>query len=408
MLSPLLLSCSGLLIGRATPRVPVAGRVHMGGGTVQPRRTAPFDPSDWPAAVDSLAAGSSLPQLVVFDLDNTLWTPELYTLRHLPGYATAAPPNPVAGEDVWLIDGAAAALHELATHSRWADTRVAAASRTNKPRWAEALLSDFAVPGVDGERPLSELVGLRQIYPGSKVAHFEALRRDSGVSYDRMLFFDDAAGGKFGNCEPVAALGVLSAHCPRGLTAEVWRAALAEFARRKAADEPMGAVLRAPESSASASASGSTSSGSASGAATVREGDEIEAAVASWQPQKSFGFVRERDDAAGGRGRGRRVFFHRSALADGYLEPKQGDAVRATLGTDRSGRAACLTVAPTKAAAAAGSAAAAAAAAAAAGVGVGGGEGGEMTVRLPAFSMNMPFAGLVAHGHKSMVKWPSW
>ena len=32
-----------------------------------------------------------------------------------------------------------------------------------------------------------------------------------------MLFFDDARHGKFGNCQPVSQMGVLSVHCPSGL-----------------------------------------------------------------------------------------------------------------------------------------------------------------------------------------------
>ena len=80
----------------------------MGGGIKQPRPTQPFDPAAHPPAVDSLPVEAVLPRLVVFDLDNTLWTPELYTLRSFSGYADASPPNPVAGKDVWLLDGAAA------------------------------------------------------------------------------------------------------------------------------------------------------------------------------------------------------------------------------------------------------------------------------------------------------------
>ena len=46
-----------------------------------------------------------------------------------------------------VVDGAsAAALHELAFHERWRDTKVAAASRTNKPRWARALLTGCQRP----------------------------------------------------------------------------------------------------------------------------------------------------------------------------------------------------------------------------------------------------------------------
>ena len=139
----------------------------MGGGIKQPRPTQPFDPAAHPPAVDSLPVEAVLPRLVVFDLDNTLWTPELYTLRSFSGYADASPPNPVAGKDVWLLDGAAAALHELAFHERWRDTKVAAASRTNKPRWARALLQEFGVPGCD-ERKLADLIPFQEIYTGAR------------------------------------------------------------------------------------------------------------------------------------------------------------------------------------------------------------------------------------------------
>ena len=50
-----------------------------------------------------------LPRMIVFDLDQTLWTPELYKLRRLPGYEDAAPPGPKADVDVKLLPGAVAA-----------------------------------------------------------------------------------------------------------------------------------------------------------------------------------------------------------------------------------------------------------------------------------------------------------
>ena len=67
-------------------------------------------------------------RLLVFDLDHTLWTPELYKLRRLEGYETAAPPGPTAGEDVRLFPGAAAVLEELATSPKWRGTTCACAS----------------------------------------------------------------------------------------------------------------------------------------------------------------------------------------------------------------------------------------------------------------------------------------
>ena len=45
-----------------------------------------------------------------------------------------AGPGPEAGYDVWLLDGAAAALHELATCELWAGTRVAVASSLSAKR----------------------------------------------------------------------------------------------------------------------------------------------------------------------------------------------------------------------------------------------------------------------------------
>ena len=52
-------------------------------------------------------------------------------------------------------------------------TKVAAASRTNKDRWARALLQEFGVPGCT-ERKLADLIPFQEIYTGNKVAHFKA------------------------------------------------------------------------------------------------------------------------------------------------------------------------------------------------------------------------------------------
>ncbi len=35
-----------------------------------------------------------------------------------------------------------------------------------------------------------------EIYPGNKIAHFERLRKASGVEYQEMLFFDDESRNK--------------------------------------------------------------------------------------------------------------------------------------------------------------------------------------------------------------------
>ena len=52
-----------------------------------------------------LPPGAATPKLIVFDLDNTLWSPELYQLRK----------KPKANKDVRLCAGAVDALYDLAT-----------------------------------------------------------------------------------------------------------------------------------------------------------------------------------------------------------------------------------------------------------------------------------------------------
>eukprot|EP00960_Hanusia_phi_P046751 758013-Hanusia_phi.AAC.1 len=124
--------------------------------------------------VANLPKGCARPKLVVFDLDNTLWTPELYQLKR----------SPKADKDVWLYEGAKAALLELATEDAWKGTRVAIASRTNKVEWARHLLEKFeAAPGVS----MAALAEFKEIFPGSKRKHFQNLKRASGVAFSEMM-----------------------------------------------------------------------------------------------------------------------------------------------------------------------------------------------------------------------------
>eukprot|EP00798_Chlamydomonas_sp_ICE-L_P031859 gene31859-7066_t len=101
------------------------------GRALQPRPETPFDPSAHSSAAAKLPEGAVLPRLVVFDLDHTL-------------YADASPPGPVAGKDVWLLDGAAAALHELATCKR-ALTRICNGALMRLSWYPHGTLWDFEV-----------------------------------------------------------------------------------------------------------------------------------------------------------------------------------------------------------------------------------------------------------------------
>ena len=80
-----------------------------------------------------LPAGAARPKLIVFDLDNTLWQPELYQMRGK---------KPKANKDIKLTAGALDALHDLAGDG-WEKTQAAVASRATATDWAEKLLQDF-------------------------------------------------------------------------------------------------------------------------------------------------------------------------------------------------------------------------------------------------------------------------
>ena len=76
-------------------------------------------------------------------------------------------------------------------------------------------------------------------------------------------------------------------------------------------------------------------------------------------------------------GEAKDVFFHRSSVSGSVDALRAGAEVTVTVGRDGRGRKQCDSVALA-------------------------GAGDADAVRLPCFSMNMPFAGLVAHGYKTL------
>ena len=140
------------------------------------------------AAPPSIDDPAFYPKLIVFDLDNTLWTPELYTLRQIS-------PNqfPTADVDVKLFESAKIVLEELYSAPQWKDTKFGVASRTNKGNWARSLLKQFTLP--NSRIPLDEFFEYQEIYTGDKTRHFNSIHEQSRIAYEDMLFFDDAKDG---------------------------------------------------------------------------------------------------------------------------------------------------------------------------------------------------------------------
>lgn len=170
--------------------------------------------------------------------------------------------------------------------------------------------------------------------------------------------------------QQVSELGVLSAFCPDGLTRQVWRDALHAYSRLRSSGGSLAQVLRPKYSHAG-----------------TRIADEktplppttrpLAGRVVKYFADKGFGFVKET-------GGGNEYFFHRSVLGDDSDSwVRVGVAVQIELRKDRRGRIECATVrAEDVAVAEKGSA--------------------KREVTLPVFSMNLPFAALLAHGYKTI------
>lgn len=294
----------------------------------------------------------SLPSLVVFDLDNTLWTPELYQLRKLARSNTF----PVAHKDVKLFEGTKEIIEQIKNDrdGRFAKTKFAVASRTKSVEWAKDLLEQFE---------LTELFDYIEIFPGDKKQHFFNLKSRSGIEYSEMIFFDDARDGRYGNCEPVSQLGVLSVHCPNGMgnpKDKVWTNALEHFKDWSSHKTP-GTIVEWNNKTT-----------------TIKAADPNErhaGEVKFINREKRFGFIHD-----GGKRGTKDVFFHFSALPDGE-DVEEGDELSFTISSDsRTGKIAAANIEISKKEV----------------------EDESNHVNMRAFSMNLPFAALLSNGYKTL------
>ena len=303
-------------------------------------------------------ATTTFPRLIVLDLDNTIWTPELYQLRKYQQLTQ----TPVAGRDVQLFPGAAQLFDYIRQgHYFPSTTQFAVASRTTSVDWAHALLTQFE---------LRQHLSFVEIFPGTKIQHFENLARHSGVPYHEMMFLDDARSGKYGNCEPVADLGVLSIHTPKGLTSyEIFETALQRYHEW---DRQPGTIVEWDGTVSNVNVD------------TAVVGERMQGMVKMVNVDKRYGFIQTKGK--------RDVFFHFSSLPDSVNEVCQGDRLSFVCERDpkNNGKSRATKIQL-----------------------VGDGESpnnnqisnrssSKNNVRLPCFSMNMPFAALLANGYKTL------
>ncbi len=149
--------------------------------------------------------------LIVFDLDFTLWDAGGTWCDHLtpPFLRKGAQVIDAYGERVRLYPDVRAIL-------QWCQENehpTGIASRTGEPTWAKRILDLF---------DLRDAFDYEQIYPSCKQRHFGELRRQSGMPYQEMVFFDD----EYRNIQDVRTMGVHCVHAQRGLSWPLFREAL--------------------------------------------------------------------------------------------------------------------------------------------------------------------------------------
>lgn len=296
-----------------------------------------------------------VPSLIVFDLDNTLWTPELFQLRKLQRNNQ----YPVARKDVKLFPAIETVLsyirNDMAENgdaSIFASTKFAVASRTKSVEWAHNLLEQF---------DLADFFHYREIFPGDKKRHFNNLKAQSGIDFHDMLFFDDSRDGRYGNCEPVSELGVLAVHCPNGIYEEkIWHGALQAYGEWYN-DKRANTIIEWDGTVTTASMPDFDQSATYNGVVKYINYD------------KRFGFILYGDRNT------KDMFFHFSSLSTG-VDVEEGDEVSFGITHDsKKGKDAARDVNL-----------------------LNGSVNNVDTVNMRIFSMNLPFAALLANGYKTL------
>jgi magnesium-dependent phosphatase 1 len=179
-----------------------------------------------------------LPRVVVFDLDGTLWSPEMYEL-----WGGGSPFQPHAkrkdalldksGRTVALLGDARSIMQQLAFDPRWKQNKtiVGISSTCDEPAWARECMSKLFLDDANAT-PMTQLFeGFTEIYSALKSEQFRQLLRkaqrvDPSIDdFSHFLFFDNQRN----NIEDVGRLGVTCIYCPDGMQPGVWEKGLQQW-----------------------------------------------------------------------------------------------------------------------------------------------------------------------------------
>jgi magnesium-dependent phosphatase 1 len=168
----------------------------------------------------------ALPKLMVFDLDYTLWP--FWVDTHVTPPIKASSDHSSAkdrfGETLAFYHEVPSVLHSLREHG----VKVAAASRTSAPDLGKEMLRLLHIPDGDGrKRKAIEYFDHMEIYPGSKITHFNKIQKATGLRFEDMLFFDDEARNR-----EVESLGVTMYLVRDGVSKEEINKGVREWRKR--------------------------------------------------------------------------------------------------------------------------------------------------------------------------------
>ena len=198
------------------------------------------------------------PELLVFDMDACLWDQEMYTMSEMPSSAVQGDLNGRGEGTVGVMSGRnKISLHRgslvaLQEHydGLYPNMKIAMASSADTP-FAEkvgraALKMLEVVPGTtvwdlcmrDWGRDVNQIGRQPPLSSNKSRTHFPFLRKETGIRYDRMLFFDDCNWGDHcgqverGCKEEDTGLGPATVRTPNGLGEREWRLGLEKYAKK--------------------------------------------------------------------------------------------------------------------------------------------------------------------------------
>ncbi|CAB9509477.1 expressed unknown protein [Seminavis robusta] len=190
-----------------------------------------------------------LPSMIVFDLDDCLWSPEMHELYAKPTVPVHGilnphkPPNEQLqgvvglsnqhGDTVTLYEGARRAMYELVTNPEYQGVIIAVASTSLEPSYSHACLQGLEVlPGKTLRHVIQyDQIGRTGKLTSRKTTHFRELHKESGIPYEEMLFFDDCNwGDHVGDIDK--SFGVIGQRTPNGLQWHEFQQALGKYKQR--------------------------------------------------------------------------------------------------------------------------------------------------------------------------------